>query len=135
MFEPGRNNQPGKWTETLDGRELSQWRGGDVVRTPVSKPADYVELILEGMQGRPLAEIRRNVNIGAIPVPSPSSSRGAVTAVKDPKAGGVVVQFDPNMFAGEASEEEIQKLEVRYRAFLAKEGTGAALFKLKDRLN
>jgi tetratricopeptide (TPR) repeat protein len=131
VYIPGSGNSLGRWSETLEGKPFKQYLGGDVIRTPISKPEVYIKLMTESMQGRPLQQIRTDLGIKQEP-PSPSTvPRGGVSVVKDPKVGGVMVQFDPALFAEGTSEADLHALEARYRAFMDKPGVTAALFRLK----
>jgi len=126
VYTPGTRSAPGYWSETLEGKEVAAWYGGDVIHGGMDKPSDYVTILQRAQQGDKLGDIRRDLKIPEHPL----DRMPPLSAVKDPKAGGVLLRFDPSLFLEAPPEAELKQFEEKYRAFLAQEGTEAAVFRL-----
>lgn len=127
VYTPGPRNTPGHWSERRDGKEVAAFYGGDVVHAPIDQPSDYVQMVQRAHNGDKLGDIRRDLKIPEHPLDGMSAG---LSAVKDPKAGGVMLRFDPSLFLDAVPEAELQQIEDRYRAFLAQDATAGAVFRL-----
>ncbi|MCW3055351.1 MAG: hypothetical protein JWN14_4521, partial [Chthonomonadales bacterium] len=126
IYTPGARNTPGYWSETLEGKEVAAWHGGDVIHGGIDRPSDYITILQRAAQGDKIGDIRRDLKIPEHPL----DRMPPISAVKDPKVGGVLLRFDPSLFLEAPPEAELKQIEEKYRAFLAQDGTEAAIFRL-----
>ncbi|HLJ57320.1 MAG TPA: hypothetical protein VKT77_19945, partial [Chthonomonadaceae bacterium] len=137
VYMPGANGRPGVWEEKMDGRPVSRWSGGDIVHEPADRPSDYVHMVQSFQKAEPLGKIRDDLGIPAHPLDliKPGDNRlpvhgpGAASAVRDPKTGGVLLRFDPEMFQQELPPERAAEMDAKYRAFLASKGANAIILR------
>ncbi|MCW3098917.1 MAG: signal peptide protein [Chthonomonadaceae bacterium] len=133
VYVPGPRNTPGHWSERRDGKEIEKWLGGDVIHGPIDQPSDYITILQRAQKGDRIGDIRKDLKI---PEHRLDTVRMPVSAVKDPKVGGVMVRFDPALFLESVPEAELKQIEEKYRAFLSADASEAAIFRLHaDRLD
>lgn len=86
-----------QWKTYSQGAVVTTWTSGDLIRSAVTYPIEYNQLVLMGLQGKPIAELRSQVHYSEVLPPN-----GAFIQ-KLPKAGGVILQVNPGIFSEASS--------------------------------
>ena len=109
------------WEEVTEG-DLGRvrWSRVDRISSPSGNPEVYRKLIDAARRSDNPRDIESRLNLDRVPSPSISA------VIRDPKAGGVWIAFDPATMEGETSEAVIDEWVARTQAFLEAEG-GAGL--------
>ncbi len=104
----------------------STFQAGGLTVSPTKRMEDYFELMNRGVRGDRIQDIRYELKHPAPPVPEKT-----VTIEKDPKAGGVIMHFDPDLFDGTIDEAKLADLEKRGNEFLQSNQTGSIILQLE----
>ncbi len=110
----------------VDGLTESTFQTGGLTVSPTKRLEDYFELMNRGLRGDRIQDIRNDIRHPAPPVPEHT-----VTIEKDPKAGGVIMHFDPDLFDGSIDEVKLTDLKKRANDFLQSSKTGTVLLQLE----
>lgn len=119
-FDPGSR----RWQERVAGQPAESWTRGDLIRSPVTRPVEYNQLMQMALQGKPVREIQTALDVSLVPAPV---VRPAVL-LHHPKVGGVLLQFDPLALAG-LPEAEQARLDSAIRSFLVEETPGTTVLR------
>ena len=111
-----------QWLTLDQGQPLDSWTAGDVVRSAVGYPVEYNELVLMGLQGKPIREIRTHVHLNLVPSPGPRT----VLLQNSPTVGGVSIEVDLSQI-NSLPEAEQARLDQQTRQFMSSQQPGAIL--------